>query len=49
MKEPGNIVSVTFPEVQSEEKGSHIGICINQKDGRVDHILSSDIGRIYVD
>lgn len=42
VKEPGNIVSVTFPEVQSEEKGSHIGICINQKDGRVDHILSSD-------
>ena len=31
VKEPGNIVSVTFPEVQSEEKGSHIGICINQK------------------
>ena len=49
VKEPGNIVSVTFPEVQSEEKGSHIGICINQKDGRVDIFCLRTIGRIYVD
>lgn len=42
VNEPGYISSVTFPEVQSESDGSHVGICIQQKDGRTDRILSSD-------
>lgn len=42
VSEPGCIASVTFPEVTSREPGSHIGICVKQKDGRTDYILSSD-------
>lgn len=42
VKEPGCISSVTFPEVKSPEAGSAVGICVQQKDGRTDHILSSD-------
>lgn len=42
VKEPGCISSVTFPEVESGVAGSHVGICIQQKEGRVDRIISSD-------
>ena len=42
VKEPGCISSVTFPEVKSDVAGSHVGICIQQKEGRVDRIISSD-------
>lgn len=41
-KEPGCIAAVTFPEVKGEEAGSLVGICVKQKDGREDYILSSD-------
>ena len=40
--EPGLIESVTFPEVTSNVEGSHVGICVKQKNGRTDYILSSD-------
>ena len=33
VKEPGCISSVTFPEVESGVAGSHVGICIQQKEG----------------
>lgn len=42
VKEPGCIAAVTFPEVKSGETGSAVGICVKQKDGRTDYILSSD-------
>lgn len=42
VKEPGCISSVTFPEVVSNADGSHVGICIEQKEGRMDRIISSD-------
>lgn len=42
VKEPGCIAAVTFPEVKSRETGSAVGICVKQKDGRTDYILSSD-------
>ena len=42
VKEPGCVSSVTFPEVESEASGSHVGICIQQKNGRIDRIISSD-------
>lgn len=42
VKESGCISAVTFPEVQSKDSGSHVGICVKQQDGRVDYILSSD-------
>lgn len=31
-----------FPEVESKQPGSHVGICVKQKNGRTDYILSSD-------
>lgn len=42
VKEPEQITSVTFPTVVCDEKGSHVGIEVKQKNGRVDYILSSD-------
>lgn len=42
VNEPGCISEVTFPDVQSKEKGSHIGIVVKQKDGRIDRIISSE-------
>lgn len=42
VKEPGQIESVTFPVVECEEEGSHVGICVEQKNGRKDCIVSSD-------
>ncbi|WP_300700218.1 heparinase II/III family protein [Bacteroides sp.] len=42
VKEPGCIASVTYPEVQCLESGSHVGILVRQKNGRTDHIISSD-------
>lgn len=42
VNEPGCISSVTYPDVKSNTPGSHVGICVKQKDGRVDYILSSD-------
>lgn len=41
-KEPGDILSVTFPRVKADRAGSHTGICVKLKEGRTDHILSSD-------
>ena len=41
-KEPGQIEAVTFPAVECADKGSHVAICVEQKSGRKDHILSSD-------
>lgn len=40
--EPGCIESVTFPAVECKKPGSHVGIVVEQKDGRKDYILSSD-------
>lgn len=42
VKEAEQISSVTFPEVESKQPGSHVGICVQQKNGRTDYILSSD-------
>ena len=42
VKEPGTILSVDYPVVNCEEEGSHVGIEVKQKNGRIDHILSSD-------
>lgn len=42
VKETEQISSVTFPEVESKQPGSHVGICVKQKNGRTDYILSSD-------
>lgn len=42
VKEPGLIESVTFPTVECEEAGSHVAVCVVQKNGRKDYILSSD-------
>lgn len=42
VKEAEQISSVTFPEVESKQPGSHVGICVKQKNGRTDYILSSD-------
>lgn len=41
-KEPGCIREVSFPEVECAQEGSHVALCVRQKDGRVDTILSSD-------
>lgn len=41
-KEPGCIESVSFPVVECKKPGSHVGIVVEQKDGRKDYILSSD-------
>lgn len=41
-KEPGQIKAVTFPAVECADKGSHVAICVEQKNGRKDYILSSD-------
>lgn len=45
VKEPGTIISVDYPVVNCEKKGSHVGIEVKQKNGRIDHILSSDDAR----
>lgn len=42
VKEPEQISSVTFPSVKCKQAGSHVGICVEQKSGRTDYILSSD-------
>lgn len=42
VKEPEQIVSVTFPDVSCKEEGSHVGICVTLKDGSKDYLLSSD-------
>lgn len=42
VKEPEQISSVVFPLVKCSQEGSHIGICVEQKSGRKDYILSSD-------
>lgn len=42
VKEPGQILSVTYPSVKCEDEGSHVGICVEQKDSRKDYIFSSD-------
>ena len=42
VKEPGLINSVTFPVVKCKEEGSHVAICVEQKNGSKDYILSSD-------
>lgn len=41
-KEPGRISEVSFPEVNSKNKNSAVSVCVRQKDGRTDYILSSD-------
>lgn len=41
-KEPGCIYEVSFPEVNSKNKNSAVSVCVRQKDGRTDYILSSD-------
>lgn len=41
-KEPGCISEVSFPEVKSKTTGSTVSVCVRQKDGRTDYILSSD-------
>jgi len=46
VNEPGCISAVTFPEVKSNVPGSNTGICVKQKDGRVDYILSSDNNKV---
>ena len=43
VSEPGCIASVSFPEVRTEAaEASVVGICVEQKEGRTDRILSSD-------
>ena len=42
VSEPEQIASVTFPAVICKEEGSHVGIRVAQKNGRIDRILSSD-------
>ena len=42
VKEPGCIAEVSFPEVKSKTENSATSICVVQKDGRIDYILSSD-------
>lgn len=42
VNEPGQIESVTFPEVECKDKGSHVAVCVEQRNGRKDCILSSD-------
>ncbi|MDO4180056.1 MAG: heparinase II/III family protein [Bacteroidales bacterium] len=42
VKEPEQIVSVTFPDVSCKKEGSHVGICVTLKDGSKDYLLSSD-------
>ena len=42
VNEPSNISNVTFPDVVSNDNSSDIGICVEQKDGRKDLIISSD-------
>lgn len=40
--EPAFIRSVSYPDVAAAEEGSHVGIRVEQEDGRVDRIVSSD-------
>lgn len=42
VNEPGNISAISFPEVKGKAGNSTVSICIEQKDGRTDRILSSD-------
>ena len=42
VKEPSRIASVSFPAIACDEAGSHVGIRVEQTDGRTDLILSSD-------
>lgn len=42
VKEASHILSVAYPVVECSDAGSHVGIEIKQKNGRIDHILSSD-------
>lgn len=42
VNEPGQIESVIFPEVECKDKGSHVAVCVEQRNGRKDCILSSD-------
>ena len=39
---PSRIRSVSYPQVSSDKAGSHVGIKVDQTDGAVDWILSSD-------
>lgn len=41
-KEPASITEITFPEVKGKAGNSATGICVKQKDGRTDYILSND-------
>lgn len=42
VKEPSCISSVDYPQVESEQKGSHVGIRVVLTNGNIDWILSSD-------
>mgnify|MGYP000370420630 CR=1 FL=1 len=42
LKEPSCIASVDYPQVKSEQQGSHVGIRVALTNGNVDWILSSD-------
>ena len=42
VKEPSCISSVDYPQVKSEQKGSHVGIRVVLTNGNIDWILSSD-------
>lgn len=42
VKEPSCIASVDYPQVKSEQQGSHVGIRVTLTNGNVDWILSSD-------
>lgn len=42
VKEPSSIDEITFPEVKAETGNSAVSICVKQKDGRTDYILSND-------
>lgn len=41
-REPSLIAGVDYPSVSGDVPGSHVGIRVSLKDGRTDHILSSD-------
>lgn len=42
VKEAEQIFSVTYPSVKCKQEGSNVGICVEQKNGRIDRIISSD-------
>lgn len=42
VKEPASIDEVTFPEVKAGRGNSAVSICVKQKGGRTDYILSND-------